>query len=128
MPPSNPGSPLPPSEAPQILLRHFPREVGEAFERLRTTGDAAALALVIHAVVRDHIPAQSPAAGAALTPATALIDDLGFDSMAISELVFFFEDLFQVSIANEEIVRVRTVGELCGFVGDKLAAARNSAG
>ena len=77
------------------MLRHFPREVGEAFERLRTTGDAAALEMVIHAVVRDHIPAQPRAAAAALTPSTALIDDLGFDSMAISELVFFFEDLFR---------------------------------
>jgi acyl carrier protein len=110
------------------LLRHFPREVGEAFERLRTTGDAAALEQVIHAVVEDHIPAPAKAAAPALTPGTALIDDLGFDSMAISELVFFFEDLFRVSIANDEIVRVRTVGELCAFVGTKLAAARKSAG
>jgi len=110
------------------LLRHFPREVGEAFERLRTTGDAAALETVIHAVVRDHIPAPHRAAAAALTPSTALIDDLGFDSMAISELVFFFEDLFQVSIANEEIVRVRTIGELCAFVGAKLTAARQPPG
>jgi len=110
------------------LLRHFPREVGEAFERLRASGDAAALEAVIHAVVRDHIPAQQRAAAAPLTPSTALIDDLGFDSMAISELVFFFEDLFQVSITNEEILRVRTVGELCAFVGDKLAAARHPPG
>jgi acyl carrier protein len=108
------------------LLRHFPREVSEAFERLRTTDDAAALERLIHAVVWDHVPA--PAKAAALTPSTALIDDLGFDSIAISELVFFFEDLFRVSIASEEIARVRTVGELCAFVGAKLAAVRNSAG
>jgi len=110
------------------LLRHFPREVGEAFERLRTTGDAAALERVVHAVVQDHIPVQNRTPGIVLTPSTDLIDHLGFDSIAISELVFFFEDLFQVSISNDEILRVRTVGQLCAFVSEKLAAARKTAG
>ena len=109
------------------MLRHFPREVSEAFQRLRASGDPVALECVVHAIVRDHIPSKAAAPKARLQPETSLIGDLGFDSMAISELVFFFEDLFQVSISNEEIVRVRTVGELCEFVREKLAAARVAA-
>jgi acyl carrier protein len=106
------------------LLSHFPREVGEAFERLRATGDRAALEQVVHAAVRDYIPGKRPGAAAPLMPETSLVADLGYDSMAVSELVFFFEDLFQVSIANQEILRVRTVGELCEFIREKLSAAR----
>jgi len=127
MPPPNPSSPPPPSETPQVLLRHFPREVSEAYQRFRATGDSAALECVVQAIVRDHIPSKVSAPRACLSPSTSLIGDLGFDSMAISELVFFFEDVFQVSISNEEILQVRTVGELCEFVRDKLPAARVAA-
>jgi acyl carrier protein len=125
--PTNPNSPLPPSEAPQVLLRHFPREVSEAFQRLRATGDPAALECVIYALVQDHVPSKAGAPALVLQPQTSLVADLGYDSMAISELVFFFEDLFHVTISNEEIIRVRTVGELCQFVREKLAGSRVTA-
>lgn len=110
-----------PTDSADALLRHFPPHIGQAFARLRDTGDPAAAQTVIIAVIRDHMPDRAAAAHAQIDSGTVLVDDLGFDSMAISELVFFFEDLFSVSIANDEIVRVRTVGELCAFVREKQA-------
>lgn len=110
----------PSTDSAQAILRHFPREVTEAFRRVRA-GDFAAVDPVICAVVRDHMPNRAAARSAVLTDATSLIADLGYDSMAITEMVFFFEDLFQVSISNEDIVRVQTVGELRAFVRRKLA-------
>ena len=49
-----------------------------------------------------------------------MIEDLGFDSLAVAETVFFFEDLFQVTIKNEEIMALRSVGELGDFVARRL--------
>jgi acyl carrier protein len=52
-----------------------------------------------------------------------LIGDLGFDSLALAEIVFFIEDLYQVSVSNEELMRITTVGELRGFIRIKVASS-----
>lgn len=111
-----------PGAAP-ALLAHFPAEVADAFRRVQG-GDLAAVDPLVLAAVREHVPEPARARTAHITAETALVADLGYDSMAISELVFFFEDLFQVSIANEEIGAVRTVGDLGAFVRRKLGSVR----
>ena len=51
---------------------------------------------------------------------TNFITDLGLDSLGISEFVFFFEDIFQVRITNEELLSLNTFGELRAFLSVKL--------
>ena len=73
------------------------------------------------AILEDFIPRRSAIPLAELPGGTRLIDDLGFDSLAITELVFFTEDLFGFSITNEEIISVRTLDDLRGFIRRKVA-------
>jgi acyl carrier protein len=108
--------PQPPLD-PAAKLARFPLEVRDAYRRFGETRDPAALHLVILAVLRDHLP--KPREGA-LTEELRLIEDLGFDSLAVAEIVFFFEDLFQVRIENRELLEVRTVGEVARFVARKI--------
>ncbi|MGH7956907.1 MAG: acyl carrier protein [Opitutaceae bacterium] len=105
-------------DAVETLLRHFPEEVRGAYGRLREFGDPAAADTLVLAIVEDHMPHR----GAELVDTASLVADLGFDSVAIAEMVFFIEDLLQVNVTNAEILRVRTVGELRAFVRTKLAA------
>jgi acyl carrier protein len=114
--PISPPVPLP--DAVETLLRHFPEEVRAAYVRLRATGDATAADVLVLAIVADHMPHKE----APLNDRAELIADLGFDSVAITEMVFFIEDLLQVNVTNAEILRVRTVDDLRAFVRQKLAA------
>ncbi|HZL45409.1 MAG TPA: acyl carrier protein [Opitutaceae bacterium] len=105
-------------------LQRFPLEVRDAYRCFCSTGDVAALHLVVLAVVRDYMPRPGEAA---LTDEMRLIEDLGYDSLAVAETVFFLEDLLQVRIENKELIQVRTVGELRGFVTRKVAQKRTAA-
>jgi acyl carrier protein len=116
-----PASISPPAQLPaavETLLRHFPDDVRGAYVRLRETGDPVAADTLVLAIVEDHMPKP----GGELLDTASLMAELGFDSVAITEMVFFIEDLLQVSVSNDEILRVRTVGELRAFVRAKLAA------
>jgi acyl carrier protein len=112
-----------PPRRPIDPLGKFPQPVRAAYVRYQESGDVEAIDIVVMAVVRDHMPKSAASApDAPLADESRLIADLGFDSLALSETVFFLEDLFAVRISNAEIMEVRTVGELRQFVRRKLAS------
>jgi acyl carrier protein len=108
-------------------LARYPVEARDAYERFRTTGDVEALSLVILAAVRDFMPKRNlGASNIELRGEMKLMEDLGYDSLAVAETVFFFEDLFKVRIQNTELLSVNTIGELQKFVMQKLAESNNT--
>ena len=107
-----------------MQLQRFPLEVRDAYRRFRSTNDVAALHLVVLAVVRDFTPRT---AEGALADEMRLVEDLGYDSLAVAETVFFLEDLFHVRIENKELITVRTVGDLRGFITRKVEQKRIAA-
>lgn len=115
-------------DAATTLVRHFPVEVRDAYAQFVATRASAAADVVVLAVVLDHMPDKKRRPSAPLTDDLMLVENLGFDSIAITEMVFFLEDLFQVRIGNDEILRVRTVGDLRTFVREKIAAAAPAPG
>lgn len=109
-------------------LARFPLEVREAYRRYCETHADEALQVVVTAALREHMPKR---AGQAAAPDFAdnvrLIEDLGYDSLAVAEIVFFFEDLFKVTIRTQDLQSMSTVGELRSFVLRQLADKSASA-
>jgi acyl carrier protein len=117
--------PVPPAPQPSALAR-FPAEVLEAFQRYRTTGDADAVEAVVIAAVVDFRPAGA-GPSVPISDGMRLLGDLGYDSVAVAELVFFLEDLFVMTISNDDILAVSTIGDLRACVVRKLAGKTGAA-
>lgn len=103
------------------MLRHLPAEATAAFRRFQERGDVAELDPVVFAILEDFIPRAPEKPLSEMPGDTELIAGLGFDSLAITELVFFTEELFGITIANEEILKVRTIDDLRAFVRQKVS-------
>lgn len=54
--------------------------------------------------------------------ALRLNEDLGLDSLTMMEIVMLAEEILPIAVLNEELTRLRTVGEVHRFLADKLAA------
>lgn len=114
---ATPTTPVDQEEA----LRHLPSAAQAAFHHFTASGDVQSLDPVILAILEDFIPRKADRPLSEYSGDTRLLDDLGFDSLAITEVVFFTEDLLGIRIANEEIIQVRTLDDLRGFVRRKVA-------
>ncbi|MGH8018029.1 MAG: acyl carrier protein [Opitutaceae bacterium] len=110
------------NESPQQLAR-FPQEVRDAYQRFRSQHDRAAAQEVVLAALLDYLPIRGAhGSERTLRDEQRLIEDLGYDSLAIAEIVFFLEDLFGVVIKTADLKTVQTVGDLRAFVDEKLVA------
>jgi hypothetical protein len=107
---------------PALKIRHLPAEAQAAFQLFQVGRDPASLDPLIFSILEQYIPRKPTSPLARQAGNLRLMEDLGFDSLAITEVVFFTEELLEISIANEEIIQVRTLDDLRGFIRAKVAA------
>ena len=55
-----------------------------------------------------------------ITPETNIADDLGADSLDVVDMLMSLEDELDVEIPDEEIERIRTVGELVAYIEENM--------
>ncbi len=51
-----------------------------------------------------------------ITRDTDIVEDLGVDSLDIAELLLTLEDEFDITIPEEDIAKLKTVGDLVDFM------------
>ncbi|MDH5429479.1 MAG: acyl carrier protein [Nitrospirota bacterium] len=63
----------------------------------------------------------------ALHPEDSLRDDLGLDSLQTIELVYQVESAFDIQIPDEDFGRLRTIGDVVTYLGERLGQPLNHA-
>ena len=69
--------------------------------------------------VRDALAQQFEVDPESITLETSLIDDLGADSLDVVELIMSLEDMYGISISDEDAAQIYTVGRIVEYL-DKL--------
>ncbi len=71
--------------------------------------------------VIDIVAEQLGIDAAEVTPAKSFVEDLNADSLDLTELIMTFEERFGYEISEEEAEKLKTVGDVIGYVDSKKA-------
>lgn len=101
-------------------LKRCSPQTYDAACRFRTSRDCSLLPIVIRGVIERFVDREHRERLTAPTPDLRLIEDLGIDSLTMMEIVMLAEEALPLSISNEELRHLRTLGEVEQFIMSKL--------
>ena len=107
----------------KTALKRCSPETVDAAIRFRTTGDLSALPTVVYGIIERHLAPEKETSLAAADDNTKLIEDLGIDSLTLLEIVLTIEEAVGISVENEELREIRTLGEVKSFIERKISGA-----
>lgn len=90
--------------------------------KFRAAGHPEDLALVVLGVIERFTERDNRAKLAGAPDSVRLREDLGLDSLTMMEVVMLAEEVLGISVANEELTHLRTLGEVQAFIARKVAA------
>ncbi len=119
MAPDNPFTPA--DEAfLRTALKRCSASTYEAASRFRQTGDAEHLPAIVLGVIARYVEPDLRAKLKNPDDGLGLIEDLGIDSLTMMQIVLLVEDVLRVSINNEELCHLRTLGDVRQFIESKV--------
>jgi acyl carrier protein len=114
-------TPITPDQA-AIKLEGYPPELLENFSEFHANKDPEKLDELVLGLLTFLMPEPPQTPLTEYSDDTLLREDLGVDSITISEVVFLIEDLFEISISNEDLMKIETLGDLRGYLRGRLGA------
>lgn len=55
-----------------------------------------------------------------VTESASITDDLGADSLDVVDLVMSFEEEFDIEIPDDQVEKIKTVGDIVKFIEEKV--------
>jgi 3-hydroxyacyl-[acyl-carrier-protein] dehydratase len=92
----------------------------EAAIQFRKTGNAEHVPAVVIGVIERFVEPDLRTKLKDADDDLRLIEDLGIDSLTMMEIVILVEDVLQMTINNEELRNLRTVGDVKTFIDCKI--------
>ncbi|HTB80482.1 MAG TPA: phosphopantetheine-binding protein [Opitutaceae bacterium] len=117
--PAKPFTPEDEAALIEALKRCSPATV-EAAVKFRKTGDPACVPAVVIGVIERFAEPDQRAKLREADDDLRLIEDLGIDSLTMMEIVILVEDTLQMSINNDELRHLRTLGDIKIFIDCKV--------
>jgi len=123
--PSNPPFQLKPFKpedetALRESLRRCSPSAFEAAVQFRKTGNPDHVPAVVIGVIERFVEPDLRAKLKDVDDDIRLIEDLGIDSLTMMEIVILVEEVLQLSINNDELRNLRTVGDVKTFIDCKI--------
>lgn len=92
----------------------------EAAAQFRKTGNTEHLPAIVLGIIERFVEPDLRAKLKDADDDLRIIEDLGIDSLTMMEIVILVEDVLQMSINNEELRHLRTVGDVKTFIECKV--------
>jgi 3-hydroxyacyl-[acyl-carrier-protein] dehydratase len=92
----------------------------EAAAQFRKTGNTEHLPAIVLGIIERFVEPDLRAKLKDADDDLRIIEDLGIDSLTMMEIVILVEDVLQMSINNEELRHLRTVGDVKTFIECKI--------
>lgn len=106
-----------PSNFNKEATEDLPEELQLALALFENSHSEEDLHALVIAVLSDFSDGEIPSD---LSDDANFMSDLGLDSLAITEFVFFFEDVCNLKITNEELLSLTNLAALKRFLTAKL--------
>ena len=87
---------------------------------LRECATSEAVCAILPGMIAFHLPSGKPPPPEPLPDEMRLREDLGLDSLALTEMAFKIEELIGVRIEIREVSGITSVGGLLAFLENKL--------
>ena len=120
---------VPPTEqeiaALRASLKRCTPQTIEAAVRFRTTGDLREIPAVVYGIIERHLPAENTRDLSQAGDDTKLIEDLGIDSLTMLEIVLSIEETTGISVENEELREIATLGQVKEFIARKVSTVKD---
>lgn len=101
-------------------LRRCSPSAFEAAVQFRKTGNADHVPAVVIGVIERFVEPDLRAKLKDSDDDIRLVEDLGIDSLTMMEIVILVEEVLQMSINNDELRNLRTVGDVKTFIDCKI--------
>lgn len=101
-------------------FRRCSNETLEAIMDYRRTGNKQLAQPIVFGIIQRYTPAESVGKLNPDDTSIRLIEDLGIDSLTMLEIVLSIEEALNIKIENEELMQIRTLGDVQSFMRAKL--------